>query len=1679
MSGSSNTASTISTGGAGTTFEHQVAAAFLGSVLAQTFVPIFPSAVASKLHLQTGRLGWKVDDFLLEAVERGIRRRVLAAQVKRTFTLGETDEDCCAVFTAAWTDFHNRSLFNPEADALVLIVHLGSKRLLGDFAWLLQQARTAISAEDFSQRLTAAGLLNKRSRDDYVLVKTILSTATGKAIADDPLWAFLRCFYVLSYDLTSSTGKDEASVMSLLAQLCIDGDPAAAAGTTWAELKSLTGVGAGMGASFSRDTLPEPMRARHRSVGAIEHRAITAIREHSEIVLARVADQGSGGLSFSRIDAAAAALDAVAHSPMTLVVGPAGSGKSVLAKRLIRAAAVNEFTLVFAAEEFRVPHIDQVLVNAQIGVNWSSLLALLGLHPSKTILLEGLERLLESDERGALNDLMQTVANDPTFRLVLTCRDYHAQTIEWVMVRPTGLSLKQVAVPELTDAELGQAAEVFPGLKVPLSSPALRRLLRNPFMLNQAATIDWQNGESLPPNDSALRERLWRMVIRRDDQSRAGLPTRRATTLTNVALLRAKSLRPFVEVAAEDAEAITSLAVDNLIAFDSQKRVRAAPAHDVFEDWALIEWLHAEFEKTDADGVAFAAARDSHPALRRAYRRWLLELIETQQERSRVYVEQVTGAAALPEHLRDDTLIAVLQSSQAKAFLSEFTASLLAGQAEVLQRVMHLVRVSCKTVSPLSRAKSWIEQWYIPQGATWPNVLNFLSDQWDRVPETLHSQVIKFVEEWAQGVSWYSPYPDGATPAGLILEKLWPAVHEGYREESPKHRVLKIMLKVPKSVERTFKDLAARRQQLTVRREDRDAELFGETLLKPFEAVAASRDFPDETIAVSRAVWKATPPEDDGFHRGMREVESVFGLEHYGSPSFFPASALQGPFQSLLQHHPRLAIPFIVRLINDAVELYGNDAANHQVIEPALPIEFTLDDKTTNTVWANSRLWNGYRHLSVMPDVLQSALMALEAWFLQWIDDAESAPRIQEWLLWVLRRSNNVCTIAVVASVCVAHPKATLKASFILLGCRPLFRLDQVRAVQEYGAIAPGGLGVFEQMFQEERIKSNRLSHRRKDLERLAVELVMVDRDRLWAILDAHHAALPEIESQSDEDRLWRLALARMDLRKYKQSEVTEDGYIKIEMAPIDADVQEVVDRGEPERRRFQTRTSLFMWSVNQHERKPEAADKADEWSDRLIEAKQMATEIAGEQPQPGESVGGIGITAAVCLRDHWEALDPTDREWCIDVVLEHVVRNPSGDFASESIGVNPYNGVPACANVASLIWHKHPNRPDALAGLISALTHFNHGVRIEAIKGVAEFLMSHSPREGAFCTWVLVTNAKTEQSAHQLELSKPYDQRSSSARIWWECRNATVEAADDDWYDGYPDLAAIGVGNWAENRLMRDLIYLFRHQLHLPEAHVFFGRIARALKTWWSMERRGRGSDRVDYELQHEAQDALASFLLTSESARLPSLLAPILEAVDKGPKGVGGLMGALLSHEDASRAPTRYWEVWKAIADRVALATWIPNLHHDHHDGHALVRELFLNTRWKENLQVWSRLGSHFRDIDWLYQQLPASSFVLEKYAHYLFHIGRDSMQQALISIAKKHGDQLDIAVAAEGNGSWYLDALLSRAMYTNLSKLKETGEIRQAVMAILNALVNSGSSMAFRLRDDFVTPRATLAA
>ena len=59
------------------------------------------------------------------------------------------------------------------------------------------------------------------------------------------------------------------------------------------------------------------------------------------------------------------------------------------------------------------------------------------------------------------------------------------------------------------------------------------------------------------------------------------------------------------------------------------------------------------------------------------------------------------------------------------------------------------------------------------------------------------------------------------------------------------------------------------------------------------------------------------------------------------------------------------------------------------------------------------------------------------------------------------------------------------------------------------------------------------------------------------------------------------------------------------------------------------------------------------------------------------------------------------------------------------------------------------------------------------------------------------------------------------------------------------------------------------------------------------------------------------------------------------------------------------------------------------------------------------------------------------------------------------------------SDGNTMFCLESLLRRYVYGQPLLLRTDPNLRQAVLVILDHLVNAGSSAAYRMRDDFVTP------
>ena len=169
-----NIPSSLATGGAGTTFEQHVGAMFLGLLLTRGIPPVFRDCQVDEVSFQTRHLGWKTDDLLVCCSKENGERHRLVIQVKRNLVVSSSSPDCEQPIQGFWDDFRTADLFDPERDALLLVMLRGTNTLLDGLGSLLECARNSSDAADFHHRLATPGFISDKARSYAEVIRSIL-----------------------------------------------------------------------------------------------------------------------------------------------------------------------------------------------------------------------------------------------------------------------------------------------------------------------------------------------------------------------------------------------------------------------------------------------------------------------------------------------------------------------------------------------------------------------------------------------------------------------------------------------------------------------------------------------------------------------------------------------------------------------------------------------------------------------------------------------------------------------------------------------------------------------------------------------------------------------------------------------------------------------------------------------------------------------------------------------------------------------------------------------------------------------------------------------------------------------------------------------------------------------------------------------------------------------------------------------------------------------------------------------------------------------------------------------------------------------------------------------------------------------------------------------------------------
>jgi hypothetical protein len=1681
--------SPASTGGAGVFFEQHVGAYWLAQLLIRGIPPILIDSLVTEVAFQTERLGWHTDDFLITCERTGAGLQRLAGQVKRSFTVSAADDECRRAIQDFWTDFKAADRFSPEADRFILVALRGTNTLLDYFVGLLDCARGARDSAEFDQRLSTNGFISKKSVDQCGELRKIIGDLEGRSVTAVDIWPFLRVVHVVSLDLHTSTRQTEAHVKSLLALTSTEADATSAAAATWNALLAVASTAISESRSLRHADLPAELLQRHGSIGVKEERILRALKDHTVPVLRRIRSSIGQDFHLQRAALVQKVLEEVETAQVVLVSGPAGSGKSAIGKDAVSLLSQAHFAFGFRVEEFAEAHIDTTFHAAQIGANRATLAALLATQGRAVILVESVERLLEKTTREAFSDLMLMATDNRALSMVLTCRDYSLEQVRASFLQPAGITCAVVSVPPLTDTELAEAQAAFPALERPLNHPALRNILRNPYFLDKALEIPWSAERPMPENEREFRALFWRQIVRADQNASDGMPRRREDTFQQIAVRRARALSDYVICNDLDAATIAALRHDSLVNSPEDNPSRVAPAHDVLEDWAILQWIEELHLTGEGSFKDLSAAIGPHPAVRRSCRKWVAELVDRDPAAADRLFRAAIAETEISAQFRDDMLVSLLKSPSAPAFLLRHEAELLAKDRAVLKRVVQLLRIACVTTPAwLAGATGHGSVLNVPDGPAWATVLRLVYRNIDSFTLQECPILLGLVDDAVRNVSWWAPEFDGAEAVAGIAHWLLPQ-YDNYKGRKSLKRVLKVLAKIPKADAARFQTLLRGHLEEDGRR-DRVADEFRDVLLAGMDGMAAARDLPDLVVSVTTEYLLAS---EDNLRRepfgGMSlDLNVYFGIREGLRHEFFPASAIRGPWIPLLRHHPRKGIDFIIAVFNHSIDWYVHPRV-HDRLEPAWEIELTFADGNTRKQWGNPRLWNLYRGTQVGPYVLQTLLMAFEKWLLDFAGSHQN--QLDAVLVDVLRRSDSAALAGVVASVATAQPHASGEAILVLLSAPDYIMFDRQRMALEAQAASMSGmlpqLQAENKIYDEERKAANKLPHRGQDLEAAVANLQLGPlAERVQVIIDHHLAALPPKEGQDESDLMWRLSLHRMDFRQYTFSEVSapeapepeaKDGetkrYIRLEPKPPEPDVQAMVDVGAARSSAMNTRLGLLMWGIKVFERDTATYDPTL-WQEKLGEAQRMdrsAQHADGSQHAPG-------LIAAVCVRDHWDEMSPGQRDWCVDVVCSEILARSDvwNDF--DRLQRYPRAADRPCACVVSRLLVKPPASQQmqrVREAFVAALTHPVDEVRWYATWGIDGPFWAADPAVAMRCVNVIATEAMLVDRALQAEERRRYDKRRPAEVI---LRDAAINVRQRFWRDGsIPEDAhgavniSEGVGADANARMLA----ILGQVPDAPAAIAVFSRASRTLVNWWDRDDdRGQGGHR-NFHTEQAVSERLGDFLMRTSTASAGLVLGPLLDAIDRHPREIHNIVQGLTNIEDSTPNTPQYWFLWGLFAERVKRAKWIAHLDREHPSGGEMLSTIFLTSWWKDTVRHWRSLEGHAHQVDALFEALPPTWIVLDSYVRFLYHIGERSFPAAFVRVADclRRGDPQ--AMLRETNTVFILEVLLQRHVYGRPLELKRDSDIRQGVLFLLDTLVENGSSAAFRMRDDFVTPTA----
>lgn len=1328
------TTSTELTGGAGFAFEDGVAAFYLASILSEGDLLGLPETAVRSVRLQRGGQGHPLDDLTVEGWQRRGETVHLDLQVTTTLRLTANDDKFADIVGRAWETV-TAAGFHKGLDRVGGLVRTVGEQPLHDFRFLCDAARFSVDHGDFEAR---AGSFSQGKRAILDAVRDLIGRPVGGKASMADTWHLLRHFVLLRLDVIGDTASQAHDATERL-RGCLTSDDPDRAHELWMRLLHIVQRAKATAGSIDRPALENELRMSFELAPERSLRAdLDQMTAETCLALASIHDT-IGGVRLSRDNLRERVQTAVGKARLVHLIGHPGSGKSVLLKEVGQALAEQGPLLVLKADRlvdggwpgFRSRHQLRARTPTEF-------LRAMSLSRNPVLLIDGIDRVQPS-HRPVVTDILDALLGDKVgvdWSVVTTVRTGAiADLRNWLSIERFE-TIEEVEVEPLGDVEAEVLVQARPDLRGLLfGEEPMREVARRPFFLSVLAGL--VGGEAGPLRREVDLARAW---WARGGHDAEGASRRdRHAVLLELARRGARTLGRGMRPRDLSTEAVEALVRDDVLA-ETDDGLRIGFAHDIFFEWAFYHAL------ADADENWRSLLRDAGepPALGRP-----VELLSsrrlTDRGRWADELKALEDGGVRSQWLRC-WLLGPFQThldGPDRDFLAEIC---LAGEAQRLERVLTWFRATRTRANPvvLALPASSPDEMYtnleaadsVPWPAdlgVWARLCAWLMAIADRLPPGLWMDTAMAFDVWQSACrdvrnsisgdlievsrGWVHALEDHFFPS---RRDGFPGQYPGLGWKEEKQILLRLRRLILASAVAYPNSARDYLQRLIERKAALEAALDDIVLCAPRLALSCPEALVNTTLAhllepLPKTVRDRQRAEHAARLRAARRQplgsrERALMIPTLGPVDsswrewdrlslnssremFYPASPDREPFRSLFSYAPDEALR-LVRSIASHTTASWLELHELNVERNGTPVPLDLDFP-----WGRERFYGGAREYSLFrgtfpPNALSTALMALEAWGLQQLDDGRD---IDDLLEEVLRGQSHVAILGIAVSWLLYRPSAS-EAGLPVATCQRLWAADIARLVHvDMTNLWSNEIGG-AQLAKDLAVALRRLNdrpHRRQDIRTLALVYMLGLNEALRGRFSSAVAAFPdELPFTLEEERahaglterLRRSAEAWATMARLEDYRVgpTEDG-TRIQVAAPAVDTPEARD-AQAQMERSNREYGLFLWAEKTLDGKEIPAGLPTA-SQALVIAKEVDADLAsvGEESLEDIRAGGVTGMAAVVLRDP-QAHEPGDIEWAVDLLERTLVR--------------PWPDVDPDIPNAVILWHPLRMAAAGLAGL-------------------------------------------------------------------------------------------------------------------------------------------------------------------------------------------------------------------------------------------------------------------------------------------------------------------------------------------------------------------------------------------